>query len=352
MLIKLRKVLALLLCATILMVSVSALGASAYDSRGANQADIEKLRAFFQQPTDVPGVCNGDVILDFELCGVHSFPYTDDMYYLPLVEFHTSTIIEYPIELMSIRAFCLSFKAYRNEYYDIFSPDVYGPLDLSGTSTYMLLSNSHTDYWNVSGAPSEDVLPENEGTKGIFDPISTHITSLDISDCFQICYANFFGQHFCTEFRALNCPTLKRINATDCDYRLIEVEAKGFSEPLRVTTLGDGSAGLEYNYDDGYYTLTAVTNTETFIGWYKDGELIGMDETLTCGIDTLGDITAVFAGDADGDGALTVSDAVMVLRQALGITDSCSLEQCDVNCSGEVEVADALMILRFVLGVN
>lgn len=58
-------------------------------------------------------------------------------------------------------------------------------------------------------------------------------------------------------------------------------------------------------------------------------------------------------GDADGDGIVTVADALMVLRHAMGIItlDGSTALVCDVDHDGSVTIADALMILRFSMGI-
>ena len=59
------------------------------------------------------------------------------------------------------------------------------------------------------------------------------------------------------------------------------------------------------------------------------------------------------AGDVDGDGAVTVNDALICLRGAMGLVGLTPMETaaCDVNGDGNVDVTDALMILRFAMGL-
>ena len=59
-------------------------------------------------------------------------------------------------------------------------------------------------------------------------------------------------------------------------------------------------------------------------------------------------------GDADLDGEVTVADAVLVLRCAMGLTelDEDSDEIADIDHDGEVTVADALAILRVSMTVR
>ena len=57
-------------------------------------------------------------------------------------------------------------------------------------------------------------------------------------------------------------------------------------------------------------------------------------------------------GDADGNGDVTVTDALLVMRYAMGIIgELANMEAADVNNSGDVDVTDALLIMRIVMGV-
>lgn len=56
-------------------------------------------------------------------------------------------------------------------------------------------------------------------------------------------------------------------------------------------------------------------------------------------------------GDADADGALTVSDALMILRHAVGLSElpENRIELCDFDNSGDISAADALTAMRNAL---
>ena len=56
-------------------------------------------------------------------------------------------------------------------------------------------------------------------------------------------------------------------------------------------------------------------------------------------------------GDADADGALTVSDALMILRHAMGLSElpENRIELCDFDNSGGISAADALTAMRNAL---
>lgn len=57
------------------------------------------------------------------------------------------------------------------------------------------------------------------------------------------------------------------------------------------------------------------------------------------------------AGDANGDGTVTASDAALVLRSVVGLDDRVRLKeqlQADINGNGEMDADDAAAILRYV----
>ena len=60
----------------------------------------------------------------------------------------------------------------------------------------------------------------------------------------------------------------------------------------------------------------------------------------------------VLMGDVDGDGSVTVMDALMVLRYAMGLIDTLPVIQAaDVDSSGAIDMNDALVILRMGMGL-
>ena len=57
-------------------------------------------------------------------------------------------------------------------------------------------------------------------------------------------------------------------------------------------------------------------------------------------------------GDADGNGVVDLSDALMALRYAMGLIDSVpGLDYIDGNNDGTVDISDALIILRIAMGL-
>jgi len=60
-------------------------------------------------------------------------------------------------------------------------------------------------------------------------------------------------------------------------------------------------------------------------------------------------LAVVACGDANGDGRVSATDALKVLRGSVG-SEVCDPRACDVNMSGTITAVDALTILRFSTG--
>jgi hypothetical protein len=59
---------------------------------------------------------------------------------------------------------------------------------------------------------------------------------------------------------------------------------------------------------------------------------------------------AEICGDADGSGAVNLTDGVQVLRAAAGLPGECPTSRCDVDRSGTVTIADGVTVLRAAAG--
>ena len=98
-----------------------------------------------------------------------------------------------------------------------------------------------------------------------------------------------------------------------------------------------------------------------FIGWYgEDGALISTNPELRSGMTGNTRVFARFSGeeyipgDANGDGLVDTTDALLVLRASMGIMELSAAAEasCDLDHNGTLDAADALNILRFVLGLT
>ena len=55
-------------------------------------------------------------------------------------------------------------------------------------------------------------------------------------------------------------------------------------------------------------------------------------------------------GDTNGNGELEASDAVAIIRAAIGLNPGCTLASCDVNLDGKISAGDAILVLTRAVG--
>lgn len=127
----------------------------------------------------------------------------------------------------------------------------------------------------------------------------------------------------------------------------------------RISSVQDADAILVL--DDGRIEAASVPGN-SFCGWYAvDGTLLSTNVEINRNdFDGVNDFIAKFTastpggvGDVDGDGVVRVSDAVLIMRYALGLIEF-TPEQIlcgDVDGDGFVKVADAVMVIRIALGL-
>ena len=77
---------------------------------------------------------------------------------------------------------------------------------------------------------------------------------------------------------------------------------------------------------------------------------VGVTMLLVCGM-LASAAHAEICGDADGNGSVTVTDGVQVLRAAAGLSGDCPVVTCDVDGSGFVTVTDGVNVLRVAAGL-
>jgi len=65
-----------------------------------------------------------------------------------------------------------------------------------------------------------------------------------------------------------------------------------------------------------------------------------------------GSVAALECGDADGDGVVSVTDGVTMLRAAAQLPSDCPRRRCDMNLDGEISVTDGVGGLRLAAGLS
>ena len=192
------------------------------------------------------------------------------------------------------------------------------------------------------------------------------LTELDVSECAALevldCSLNLLTEldvSANTELEILGCSEnhlteLDLSNNPRIDIDTISTDGYGF---IGVSTEWDENYGI-------YYCCIEAASVpgNSFCGWYAvDGTLLSTNVEINRNdFDGVNDFIAMFTastpggvGDVDGDGAVRVSDAVLIMRYALGLIEF-TPEQIlcgDVDGDGFVKVADAVMVIRIALGL-
>ena len=337
---------------------------------GYNDHDYQKMVAFFEQ-TDENGVRNGEKLSeDYDPTDPETWWEYDGDYCRGSIEW-TTVAGEY-------RLYEIFFGGIGNYALPL---ELVGFLDVSGcTALTDVRCNSWGDIQltglDVSGCAALEVL-DCDGNELTELDVSTNtglvwlycrrnqLTELDISANTELrrlyCSGNQLTEldvSMNTELESLSCSEnhlteLDLSNNPRIDIDTISAEGSGFIE---VSTVWDE------NDDICYYIKAASVPGNSFCGWYAvDGTLLSTKVEINRNdFDGVNDFIAKFTastpggvGDVDGDGAVRVSDAVLIMRYALGLIEF-TPEQIlcgDVDGDGFVKVADAVMVIRIALGL-
>lgn len=286
--------------------------------------DREKLSAFWCIE-NVDGLCNGDAVfapipLAPILVGPSQLYYTYGSYYTPMISSGSSSQDGWSFDFYFEIGYCVEDGDINVIVMEEIRGDLYGCLDLAGTNIGRMVS------------PAEN---------------QTHISGLILDDCMNLETVQFNSQQQVETISALDCAKLSGFSALNCgSLRRIAVMPEGFVSAIEVSSFGDGSIGIDFDSSESQYALHAYG--DDFIGWYVNGELASSENVLMCG-DAVKAI-ACFANDITGDNVISVQDAVVTLRYAMGLTTlSCPECFADVNDDGAVTVADAVQIMRSAL---
>ena len=338
---------------------------------GYNDHDYQKMVAFFEQ-TDENGVRNGEKLSeDYDPTDPETWWEYDGDYCRGSIEW-TTVAGEY-------RLYEIFFGGIGNYALPL---ELVGFLDVSGcTALTDVRCNSWGDIQltglDVSGCAALEVL-DCDGNELTELDVSTNtglvwlycrrnqLTELDISANTELRRLYCSGNQLTeldvsanTELESLSCSEnhlteLDLSNNPRIDIDTISAEGSGFIE---VSTVWDE------NDDICYYIKAASVPGNSFCGWYAvDGTLLSTNVEINRNdFDGVNDFIAKFTastpggeGDVDGDGAVRVSDAVLIMRYALGLIEF-TPEQIlcgDVDGDGFVKVADAVMVIRIALGLG
>ena len=137
----------------------------------------------------------------------------------------------------------------------------------------------------------------------------------------------------------------------------------GSEKGVRITCSGE-LADLANVYVDGVlinkanYTLngessTVVTFTKEFMETLsEERHIFTLEYTEDRKSEAVVTIVKFLLGDPDGDGKITLSDALAILKYAVGLEQETFIDEAaDCDEDGKITVADALMVLKCVVGI-
>ena len=320
--------LCLILALVFALVCAAPAFASMTSAADISDYDKEKLLAFWQQEA-YDGLNNGEAVYDFPE-GCYFFdtrPEYDGSYYTHLLELRgPGENVPFILYLQfSVPGTDGTVGGEKESSLITMHPDLYGPLDLSGTNVNEILTQ--------------------EGDL-------THITNVNLNDCPHLGYFIFRDQPAASKFSAVNSSHLSAINTVGSTFTSMDFDLYDISKTMHVRAFGNGSIAVRHDpryYGDEIRLYAVPENEGSFLGWYLNNECVS--EELEMVVDDGGNYTAVFGGDANGDGAITVTDAILALRASMGVVELANADMADVNGSGSVDVGDAIIILRFAMGI-
>ena len=191
------------------------------------------------------------------------------------------------------------------------------------------------------------------------------LTELDLSSCINL------QQFYCDDnpLSSLVLPNTDQLISFSCRNTLLTELDLSCVPGLhfeRITAEGSGTIGMYTtvnvvpNLTYRHFAVAAPCEGEEFLGWFNDdGELISSDltlgETETSALRLTARFTgnAAVPGDMNGDGEVDISDALSVLRAAMGLVEPApgQIAACDMDGDGELTVADALQVMRAAMGL-
>ncbi|MBO4384502.1 MAG: dockerin type I repeat-containing protein [Clostridia bacterium] len=193
------------------------------------------------------------------------------------------------------------------------------------------------------------------------------VGSLDLSGFAMLEHLDCSG-NMLTELTLTGCLSLEYLATAGNHFTSLDLTGPAALPCFKkLAAVGSGAVEAAFQLGGWFYaTVTAVPDAgSAFAGWYSvsDGTLVSSEPSITVDPDVLmsgdplpdmSDIEARFViiGDADGNGHVEATDALLVLRMAMGIIDTpADTTAFDADGNGSVEATDALLILRFAMGI-
>ena len=337
---------------------------------GYNDHDYQKMVAFFEQ-TDENSVRNGEKLSeDYDATDPGTWWKYDDGYCRGSVEW-TTVAGEY-------RLYNIFFGGIGN---DALPLELVGFLDVSGCTAL-----AEVRCWSFGDIQLTGLDVSGCAALEALDCDGNELTELDVSGCAALEELDCDYNHM-TELDVSANTGLRRLYCSGNQLTELDVSANTELESLScsenhlteldlsnnprididtISAEGSGFIGVgterDENYDKWYCIKAVPVPGNSFCGWYAvDGTLLSTNVEINRNdFDGVNDFVAKFTastpggiGDVDGDGVVRVSDAVLIMRCALGLIEF-TPEQIlcgDVDGDGVIKIADAVMVVRIALGL-
>lgn len=171
-----------------------------------------------------------------------------------------------------------------------------------------------------------------------------------------------------TRLDVSDCPLLRDVSCLNTPIKELDFSQNPLVAFNSITAEGAGSVGVYYIGAPmwAYFAVAYPDDCSGFIGWYNEyGEFVS-GETEYCEhqnwndgspereiIARFEDWNAHVPGDANGDGEITMTDALLILRHAMSLYSlpGEAVSVCDINGDGSINAADALLALRAAMGL-
>ncbi len=226
---------------------------------------------------------------------------------------------------LTVEGYDFKFDGNKTSGYSITVPESVTSVNVSATSVSSKATITGTGKVNLNSGHNDvkiTVKAENGNTKtytiGIVRSTSNQVPLTSISlDKSELSMFNGETKQLTVKYNPSNTTDNKAVTWTSSDTSVAKVDDKG-----NVVAIGKGTA-----------TITA-----------KVGKF-----TATCKVTVSNNIVL---GDIDADGAVTISDALMIFKYKSGeikLSDT-ALKAADTDKNGNVELADALRIFKYKSG--
>ena len=182
-------------------------------------------------------------------------------------------------------------------------------------------------------------------------------TSLDLSNCPNLTVVICRDNNITSSVNLTGCTNLDTLDLTGCPLTELDLTTCPL---LPFDTIRANGSG-KITFANGTACATPDSGKQ-FLGWYaENGEFISDSAQLSAESTDHTRVQARFTGavvvvhgDADGDGSVTVSDALTLLRASMGIVPTTPemIGSCDADNDGAITINDAMLVLRFAMGLT